>query len=75
MDRRMTPRTDKELIEEGNELARRFYQCQGYDVPRGYRFDKATHPAERVCWQMAALAYDHIEQTDLDNAVASEEDV
>jgi len=53
-----------------NELARRFYLAQGYQVAIGYRFDKATHPQERRCWRMAVDAFDCIEHTDVDNALS-----
>lgn len=66
--------TNAELIRQGNRLAEMFYRCQGYKVPEGYRFDRATHPAETACWDMAVMAYDHIEATDLESAVAEEED-
>lgn len=65
-------RTEKQLVGEGNELAREFYRCMGYVRPDGYRFDKATHPQEILCWNMACLAYDHIEGTDLQSAADEE---
>jgi len=37
----------------------------GYAVPKGYRFDRATHPQERLCWQMAAVAFERPRQTDI----------
>lgn len=67
-------RTDAELIREGNQLAGMFYRRQGYKVPDGYRFDQATHPAEVACWDMAVMAYEHIEATDLENAIAEEQE-
>jgi hypothetical protein len=37
----------------------------GYAVPKGSRFDRATHPQERLCWQMAAVAFERLRQTDI----------
>jgi hypothetical protein len=37
----------------------------GYAVPKGYRFDRAMHPQERLCWQMAAVAFEQLRQTDI----------
>lgn len=70
----MKTRTDAELVAEANELARQFYRGLGYAVKKGYRFDQATHPQEVACWNMVVMAYDHIEGTDLENAVAELED-
>lgn len=67
-------RSDQQIVREGNALARLFYKSMGYVVPDGYRFDQATHPQEVGCWKMAVLAYDHIEQTDLQAAADAEED-
>lgn len=66
-------RTNKELIQEANELARKIYIRQGYEVPKGYRFDQAHHPQEIDCWLLAVMAYNHIEGTDIENALAEED--
>lgn len=66
--------TDAELIAEANELARSFYKLYGYDSPKGKRFDQATHPQEQAMWNLVVLAYEFIEGTDLNDALASLED-
>jgi len=66
-------KTDKQIAKEGNELARKFYECMGYVVPEGYRFDQAGHPQEIAMWNMAVIAYEHINGTDLQSAVDNEE--
>ena len=66
-------KTDHQIYEKGNELARLFYRAMGCEVPRGYRFDRACHPQERSCWNLAVIAYEHIDGTDLENAADSEE--
>ena len=64
--------SDAEIIEDTNALARRFYAQMGYEVAVGVRFDKATHPHELCCWQMACIAQDHLTGTDVENALAEE---
>lgn len=64
----------RELVEWANGLARRFYQAMGYVRPEGYRFDKATHPQEVLCWQLAVIACDEYDGTDLDECVSEMED-
>lgn len=67
-------KTDKQIVDDANELARALYMSQGYDVKPGYRFDRAFHPQERGCWNMAALAYNFIEGTDIKSALANVEE-
>jgi hypothetical protein len=57
---------DNEIIAEANALARDFYGLMGYGVPKGYRFHRATHPKERLCWQMAVVAFERLRQTDVE---------
>lgn len=61
--------TEKQVINRTNDLARRFYEMQGCVVPRKYKFWQATHPAERLCWDMAVVAMEHIAKTDVENAL------
>lgn len=64
----------QQKLNDANELARMFYLSLGYQVDEGYRFDQATHPQERGMWNMAAIAYDHIEGTELDAVLDELED-
>jgi len=57
---------DNEIIAEANSLARDFYGLMGYGVPKGYRFHRATHPKEHLCWQMAVVAFKRLRQTSID---------
>jgi hypothetical protein len=66
--------TDRGIIERANELARDFYAMMGYRQPLGYRFDQATHPQERLCWEMVRLAYEVLKKTNLDDVLVSLED-
>jgi hypothetical protein len=36
-------RTDEQIVQTANSLARDFYAFMGYEVPEGYRFDQAGH--------------------------------
>lgn len=68
------PRTEKEIVADANALARVFYGLLGYQVEPGYRFDAATHPQESAMWAMAVVAYENIEGTDVEEALACIED-
>ena len=61
-------------IANANDLAREFYRLMGYVREEDYRFDEATHPQEKLCWQMACAAFEHIEGTDLNEVLAEIED-
>jgi hypothetical protein len=63
------PRTSHQIVADANELARIFYGRLGYEVAHGYRFDQATHPQEVAVWQMAVIAYENIEGTDVEDAL------
>lgn len=61
-------------VAAANALARRFYRRMGCQVPVGYRFDRARHPQEQMCWQMAADAFDEFFGTDLAEVLDDIED-
>jgi hypothetical protein len=63
------PRSDQQIVDECNALARQFYKMQGCEQSADFKFYEATHPAEAGCWNMAALAYDHIEGTEVDECL------
>ena len=62
-------KTVEDVVAEGNELARQFYRSMGCVVPEGYKFYEATHPQELGCWNLAVIAYEHIEGTDLEECL------
>jgi hypothetical protein len=62
-------RTAQEIVDQTNELARELYRLRGYVRPRGYRFDKATHPQEVEAWNGACEAQLLLTQTDVDDAL------
>ncbi|WP_193200227.1 hypothetical protein [Nostoc sp. MG11] len=59
------------LIEK---LARKFYAIQGYVVPKSYRMQSATHPAERACVAMAMLAIEEFESIEFECEEESEDE-
>lgn len=59
----------KTIVANTNDLARKFYGRMGCKVPKGYRFDKATHPQEKMCWQMAADAIEEFFGTDMNDVL------
>ncbi len=61
---------DEQLVQAANELANKFYNDQGYIQPSDFKFYEATHPAEVSVWNLAVIAYDHINCTDIENALA-----
>lgn len=65
--------TDKEIVDAANALARRFYRCLGYEAPAGHRFDQAGHPQEAQMWRLAEIAFEEIDKTDVDAALAEVE--
>ena len=65
----------RRIVEIANELASAFYKMMGHVVPSGYRFDDATHPQERLCWQMACEAYEFIDGTSPADALSEIEDL
>lgn len=67
-------RTDREIIEQTNELARRLYALRGYAVAEGYRFDRAFHPHAREAWAGACVAQQLLTDTDPDDALSEEEE-
>ena len=67
-------RTEQQVVDAANRLARRLYASLGYEVEEGYRFDKAIHPQEQGMWNMAAIAFDEIEGTDIEDALAQVSD-
>jgi len=70
----MKRRTDRQLVDTANALARRFYARMGYQVPEGYRFDEATHPHEVMCWENAVDAFTIIADVSVYDALANIED-
>lgn len=67
-------KTERQIVDDCNALARQFYKMQGCEVPDDFKFYESRHPMEQGCWNLAVLAYDHIEGTDVEDALAQVED-
>lgn len=67
----MNERTDLEIVEQTNDLARLFYRIhdRGGGVEKGYRFDLSEHPQEQQCWKMACVAQELLTETDVTVAI------
>lgn len=57
-------RTEQQIIDQTNELARQLYAIRGYTVHKGYRFDQATHAHEVEAWEGACAAQRLLTDTD-----------
>lgn len=64
-------KTEREIVDGCNRLAQKFYRLLGYVVPDDCKMYEATHPHEMSMWQMAVEAYEHIEDTDVENALSN----
>jgi hypothetical protein len=67
-------RSEREVIDQTNELARKLYGIRGYSAREGYRFDQATHPHEVEAWQGACAAQILLTDTDPEDALANLEE-
>lgn len=66
-------KTDAQIVDECNRLARLFYSQMGYQITDDddFKFYASSHPQEQGCWNQAAAAYYFIEGTDPDEALAN----
>jgi hypothetical protein len=67
-------RTDREIVNQTNALARELYRLRGYVVPEGYRFDQSTHPHMLEAWAGACAAQIMLTETDPDDALGEEDE-
>lgn len=62
-------RTEKQIIEDANLLSMKFYNYFGYKLKiknkKFFRFDKSQNFKEQEMWNLAAIAYEFIEGTDI----------
>ena len=63
-------KTEQQIVDGCNALARNFYLMHECQVPDGHKFYEATHPMEVLMWNLAVHAYDHIEGTDVADALS-----
>lgn len=66
-------RTDQEIVDQTNEVARIIYASRGYSVPEGYAFHDSDrvnyHPHEAQCWQAACEIQVLLTETDPEDAL------
>jgi hypothetical protein len=62
-------RSDQQIIDQTNALARTLYALRGYTVREGYSFDRATHPHEVEAWLGACEAQILLTDTDPQDAL------
>lgn len=67
-------RSEEQVVDDCNALARIFYSMHGCAVGDDFKFYEAHHPLEKLCWSMAAAAYEKFSGTDVENALAEIED-
>ena len=67
-------RTPEEILNQTNELARKFYACWQYSVPEGFRFDLSNQGHEQIAWQQACIAQEVLTDTDLDDVMSELEE-
>jgi len=62
-------KSNYDIVQETLELADRFYAAHGYISRPGFRYDKSSHPQERLMWHLACTAQDMLLDTDAQNAL------
>jgi hypothetical protein len=66
----MDERTTQDIVNDGLALARLFYGSMGYEVEKGFKFYESTHPAELHMWDLACIAFEEIDGTDLQDCLS-----
>lgn len=65
------PRTDAEIIDQTNELARKICRIHGYDTPVGLKFYNSVHSRSHDAWLCACEAQKLLTDTDPEDALAN----
>jgi hypothetical protein len=55
----------EKIVADANALAAKFYLQFDCQASAGYKFYEATHPQEVLVWNMACVAYGHINEVDV----------
>ena len=63
---------DAELVKSALALADKFYVMYGHISRPEFKFYESSHPMERLMWDMACEAFDHIRGSDVNNALDNE---
>ena len=70
-------RTDQEIIDQTNAIARIIYKGMGYQTPKGTEFHTEAvnrHPHERSCWNSACEIQELMTDTEVQNCIDNLED-
>lgn len=67
-------RTDQEIVDQTNELARQLAGQMAYEMPAGYKFHQSRHPRAICFWRMACMAQELLTDTDPMDALSALED-
>lgn len=70
-------RSDQDIVDQTNAIARIIYAAQGYVMPEGFEFHTETinrHPHEEACWLAACQIQELMTSTDPTDAVSNIED-
>lgn len=71
-----TPRTDREIVDQTNDLARicLAHLGTGYEAPEGHKFYEAGDARSKAAWQRACQIMEHLTATDASEALLNLED-
>jgi len=67
-------KTARQIVNEANELAKTFCEMFGFEASSGHKFHERLNPRDAGFWELAVAAYDHIEGTDVEDALYELED-
>jgi len=67
-------RTEQEIVDETNDLARIILAQAGYQVPDGHKFYEDADPRSKQSWQRACEIMEHMTATDPNDALANLDD-
>lgn len=67
----MTEKTDLELVNDCNYVAREFFRLLGYCAPADYKFYRSGYPRAALAWTMAKTAAEWLCGHEMDDAVDS----
>jgi hypothetical protein len=62
-------RTDRQIVDEANELALRFAEALGYKIDLEVGLYNAADPRLQQCWAFACIAFDQLQATPADEAL------
>lgn len=67
-------RTDQEIVDQTNALAKQICDVWGYETPDDYKFYESANPRAETVWSAACKAQEILTQTDVQDALINLED-